>query len=49
MKSAKKSASSTPRWVKVLAIAAALFLLAVAVLHLTGNALGGHAMHGHHP
>jgi hypothetical protein len=31
-----------PRWVKVSGLVALLVLAAVAVLHLTGNSLGGH-------
>ena len=37
----------TPRWVKLLGIAAILFLLAFAALHLTGRGLGHH-LHGGH-
>ena len=48
MKTAEKRASGAPRWVKLFGIVAVAFLLVVAVLHLTGNALGGHAMHGDH-
>jgi hypothetical protein len=36
----------TPRWVKLLAIAALVFVLAFAALHLTGGGLG-HPMGGH--
>jgi len=36
-----------PRWVKLLGIAAVVFLLAFAALHLTGRGLG-HGMHGGH-
>ena len=35
-----------PRWVKVLALLAAILLAAVIVLHLTGNSLGGPGSHG---
>jgi len=42
-----------PRWVKLLAIAAIVFVLAFAVLHLTGRGLGhhmsGHGSPGHGP
>ena len=34
-----------PRWVKLLAIAGVVFLLAFALLHLTGRGLG-HRVHG---
>jgi hypothetical protein len=36
----------TPRWVKVLGIAAVVFVLAFAALHLAGHGLGHH-MAGH--
>ncbi|NEM04998.1 hypothetical protein [Geodermatophilus normandii] len=35
----------TPRWVKVLGVAVLLLVLLVAVLHLTGNSLGGPGSH----
>ena len=38
----------TPRWVKVLGIAAVIFALAFAALHLAGRGLGHH-MAGHEP
>jgi hypothetical protein len=38
--------AATPRWVKLLAIAALVFVLAFAALHLTGRGLGHH-MGGH--
>ena len=40
-------AAPMPRWVKLFGIAAGLFLLAFAVLHLTGRGLGHH-LHGAH-
>lgn len=36
-----------PRWVKLLGIAAIVFLLAFAVLHLTGRGFGHHMAAGH--
>lgn len=36
-----------PRWVKLLGIGAIIFVLAFAVLHLTGRGLG-HGLHGAH-
>jgi hypothetical protein len=36
-------ATGTPRWVKIFALALLVLVLLVAVLHLTGNAIGGHA------
>ena len=35
-----------PLWVKVLGVVTGLLLLIVAVLHLTGNSLGGPGSHG---
>jgi hypothetical protein len=39
-----------PRWVKLLGIAAVVFLVAFAALHIAGRGLGHHmpAMHGSH-
>jgi hypothetical protein len=37
-----ESAPSTPRWVKVFAIAFIAFVLLFVILHLTGHGLGGH-------
>ena len=37
--------AGTPRWVKVLGILVVLLVLLVAVLHLTGNSLGGPGSH----
>ena len=37
-------AESLPRWVKVFGIVAGVLIVLFAVLHLTGNTLGGHAM-----
>ena len=37
--------AGTPRWVKVLGILVLLRVLLVAVLHLTGNSLGGPGSH----
>lgn len=36
-----------PRWVKVLGIAAVVFLLAFAALHVTGRGHGPHGPAGH--
>ena len=33
---------ATPRWVKLFAGALVLIIVVVVILHLTGNALGGH-------
>jgi hypothetical protein len=35
----------TPRWVKVLGVLVLVLVLLVAVLHLTGNSLGGPGSH----
>jgi hypothetical protein len=37
--------AGTPRWVKVLGLLVLLMVLLVAVLHLTGNSMGGHGSH----
>jgi hypothetical protein len=37
--------AGTPRWVKVLGIVVLLLVLLVAVLHLTGNSMGGPGSH----
>jgi hypothetical protein len=37
-----EAAEGTPRWVFVLAIAAAVLLLVLVILHLSGVELGGH-------
>lgn len=36
---------STPRWVKVFVISVIVLVLLVAILHLTGNSLGGPSSH----
>ena len=38
--------SGAPRWVKVMAIVAVLFIAAFVVLHLTGNSPFGAGTHG---
>jgi len=38
-----------PRWVKLLGIAAIIFVLAFAVMHLLGGGLGHHGHGGHVP
>jgi hypothetical protein len=44
----RPSATKTPRWVKIFGIVALVLLHVFAILHLTGNGLGGHgAHHGH--
>lgn len=40
------SAPGAPRWVKVFGIVAVLLVLLFIILHLTGNSIGGHTMHG---
>lgn len=35
----------TPRWVKVVGVVVLLLVLLVAVLHVTGNSLGGPGSH----
>ena len=42
----RRSAPSTPRWVKVLGIIFIVLVLLVVILHLTGNSLGGHTPSG---
>jgi hypothetical protein len=39
------SPPSTPGWVKVFGIILIVLVLAVAIMHLTGNNLGGHIPH----
>ena len=39
------SPPNTPRWVKVFVIIFIVLILAVVILHLTGNSLGGHIPH----
>lgn len=39
------AAPGAPRWVKVLALVALLLVVLLAVLHLTGNSLGGPGSH----
>lgn len=36
------AAIGTPRWVKMFGVVGLLLLVALVVLHLTGNTLGGH-------
>ena len=42
----RRSASVTPRWVKVFCVIALGLIAVFAVLHLTGHGIGGHSMHG---
>jgi hypothetical protein len=35
-----------PRWVKVFALLAVVFVLLFGLLHATGRGLGGHSLHG---
>jgi hypothetical protein len=44
------STARAPRWVKVFGFIALGLVLLIAVLHVTGNSLGGHDAHrGHAP
>ena len=45
-RSARPHATGVPGWVKVFAVIAVLAIIAFAVLHLTGNGLGGPGSHG---
>ena len=42
------STKGPPRWVKIFAAVALLLAIVFAVLHLTGNSLGGPGRHGLH-
>jgi hypothetical protein len=42
------AAAGAPRWVKVFGIVALVLVLLFAVLHLSGNSLGGHDLHRGH-
>ena len=39
---ADRSPPTTPRWVRVCSVLAALLFLLVLILHLTGHGFGGH-------
>jgi hypothetical protein len=46
----RTSSAGAPRWVKVFGIVGLVLVVLFAVLHLTGNSLGGHDLHrGHGP
>jgi hypothetical protein len=40
-----EQATAVPRWVKLLGVVLLLLVLLIAVLHLTGNSLGGPGSH----
>jgi hypothetical protein len=42
----RDSASGPPTWVKLFGLAAAVVIVVIVVLHLTGNSLGGPGLHG---
>jgi hypothetical protein len=44
-----RMAEGTPRWVKVFAIVGFALFLLFLVLHLTGNGMGSHGLHGGGP
>jgi hypothetical protein len=41
-------AHTTPRWVKIFGVVVIVFAALMAILHLTGNNFGGHAIFDHH-
>jgi hypothetical protein len=41
----RTSSAGPPRWVKVFGIVGLVLVVLFAVLHLTGNSLGGHDLH----
>ena len=42
----RRPTTGVPGWVKVFALVAVLVVVGFAVLHLTGNSLGGPGSHG---
>ena len=40
-----RAPDGAPRWVKVFAVAAVVFLLLFLAMHLAGGGLGGHGRH----
>lgn len=41
--------TSTPRWVKMFGIVAAILVVLFVILHLTGNGMGGHGASANAP